>query len=232
MVWLSSAIWTVQCGNHQTFDDVLVDTGSAILWVGGENPYVQGPNTKVYVLTFHYIYMFRSYSTFIYYSINSTFGVGYGMGSVQGIAYRDTVTIGDATGNNQFIGAANQTTRFNTVRPIDGIRTSLSHFYFILFKKRLNLQIWTCAFFIVGLGPSNSNKRDISGFDGTPTFVETLVSQNQISAAIFGIYIAPLGADGTPQGGGEITFGGIDWSKIRGDELFFWISFSSAMYYY
>lgn len=87
------------------------------------------------------LYMFRSYSTFIYYSINSTFGVGYGMGSVQGIAYRDTVTIGDATGNNQFIGAANQTTRFNTVRPIDGIRTSLSHFYFILFKKRLNLQI-------------------------------------------------------------------------------------------
>lgn len=78
------------------------------------------------------------------------------------------------------------------------------------------------SFFLVGLGPSNSNNGDISGlgFDSTPTFVETLVAQNQIPEPIFGIYIAPLGADGTPQGSGEITFGGIDWSKIRGDELF------------
>ena len=77
--------------------------------------------------------------------------------------------------------------------------------------------------FIVGLGPSNSNNGDISGYDSTPTFVETLVSQNQISDPIFGIYIAPpLGVDGgTPQGSGEITFGGIDQSKIQGDEIFF-----------
>jgi hypothetical protein len=70
------------------------------------------------------------------------------------------------------------------------------------------------------LGPSNSNDGDISGFNNTPTFVETLVAQNQISEPIFGIYIAPLGADGTPQGSGEITFGGIDQSKIQGDEFF------------
>jgi len=157
----------VQCGKDQTFDDVLVDTGSAILWVGGENPYVQGSNTEV---------------------INSTFSVGYGIGGVSGIAYRDTVIIGDATGNNQFIGAANKTAGFNLVRPIDGI---------------------------LGLGPSNSNDGDISGFNSTPTFVETLVAQNQISEPIFGIYIAPLGADGTPQTSGEITFGGIDMSKIQ-----------------
>ena len=67
------------------------------------------------------------------------------------------------------------------------------------------------------MGPSNSNNGDISGYDSTPTFVETLVSQNQISDPIFGIYIAPLGVDGTPQGSGEITFGGIDESKIQGD---------------
>jgi len=164
----SSKFRTVKCGNDQTFDDVLVDTGSAVLWVGGENPYVQGPNTKV---------------------IDSTFGVGYGIGSAQGIAYRDTVIIGDATGIDQFIGAANKTTGFNLVTPLDGI---------------------------LGLGPSNSNDGDISGFDSTPTFVETLVSQNQISDSIFGIYIAPLGGDGTtPQGSGEITFGGIDESKIQ-----------------
>jgi len=163
-------VTSVKCGRDQTFDNVLVDTGSAILWVGGEDPYVQGSNTEV---------------------INSAFGVGYGIGSVQGIAYRDTVTIGDATGSNQFIGAANKTSGFNLVKPIDGI---------------------------LGLGPSTSNDRDISGFDSTPTFVETLVAQNLISDPIFGIYIAPLGVDGTPEGSGEIFFGGIDTSKVQ-DEV-------------
>ena len=75
-----------------------------------------------------------------------------------------------------------------------------------------------CAFFVVGLGPSASNYGDISGFNSTPTFVETLVAQNQISEPTFGIYIAPLGANGATQGNGEITFGGIDKSKFRGDE--------------
>ena len=70
------------------------------------------------------------------------------------------------------------------------------------------------------MGPSNSNDGDISGFNSTPTFVETLVAQNQISDPIFGIYIAPVGMDGTPQGNGEITFGGIDESKIQGEEFF------------
>ena len=60
------------------------------------------------------------------YSINSTFSVGYGAGSVQGIAYRDTVVIADATGRNQLIGAANKMGGFNLVKPFDGIRTSLS----------------------------------------------------------------------------------------------------------
>ena len=81
-----------------------------------------------------------------------------------------------------------------------------------------------CLFFLVGLGPSNSNGGDISGFNSTPTFVETLVAQNQISEPIFGIYIAPLGANGTPQGSGEITFGGIDKSKIQGDVTFEFLS--------
>ena len=76
-----------------------------------------------------------------------------------------------------------------------------------------------CVFFVVGLGPSNSNNGDISGFSSTPTFVETLVAEGQISEPTFGIYIAPLGADGTPQGSGEITFGGIDESKIQGGDF-------------
>jgi len=148
---------------------VLIDTGSAILWVGGQDPYVPGSNTE---------------------DINSTFGVGYGAGAVRGIAYRDTVVIGDATAPHQFIGAANQTNGFKLVEPIDGI---------------------------LGLGPAGSNYGDISGFNATPTYVETLFNQSQISEMMFGIYIAPLGVDGTSTGAGEITFGGIDQSKIQGD---------------
>lgn len=39
---------------NQTFDNVLVDTGSAILWVGAQNPYAPSSNTEVYV--FHYTF--------------------------------------------------------------------------------------------------------------------------------------------------------------------------------
>jgi len=57
------------------------------------------------------------------YSINSTFSVGYGIGGVQGTAFRDTVIIGEATGVGQIIGAANVTQGLYLVKPIDGIRT-------------------------------------------------------------------------------------------------------------
>lgn len=73
------------------------------------------------------------------------------------------------------------------------------------------------------MGPSDSNGGDVTGFNSTPTFVETLVAQNQISKPIFGISVSPLGTDGTSEGTGEITFGGIDESRIRGDELF-WLN--------
>ena len=63
------------------------------------------------------------------FSINSTFGVGYGIGGVQGIAYRDKVIIADATAIDQFIGAANKTTGFDLVKPFDGIRTFLHQFF-------------------------------------------------------------------------------------------------------
>jgi len=89
---------------------------------------------------------------------------------------------------HQFIGATNQTNGFKLVEPIDGI---------------------------LGLGPAGSNYGDISGFNATPTFVETLFNQSQIPQMMFGIYIAPLGVDGTSTGAGEITFGGIDRSKIQ-----------------
>ena len=40
----------VGAGDDQTFSNVLVDTGSAILWVGADQKYKPGPNTEMYVL--------------------------------------------------------------------------------------------------------------------------------------------------------------------------------------
>jgi len=91
---------TVQCGDNQEFKDVLIDTGSAVLWVGGENPYVPGPHSV---------------------NLNTTFGVGYGAGGVSGNGFRDTVTIGEAKAKGAFIGAATSTNGFTLVKPIDGI---------------------------------------------------------------------------------------------------------------
>ena len=71
--------------------------------------------------------------------------------------------------------------------------------------------------YLVGLGPSGSNAGDVSGFNATPTFVETLVADGIINAPSFGIFISPLGQSGVPEGEGEITFGGVDSSRIKGD---------------
>ena len=64
-------------------------------------------------------------------SINSTFAVSYGAGSASGIAFRDTVVIGGASGSAQIIGASNDTTGFDIMVPFDGISMIL-----VLFQKR------------------------------------------------------------------------------------------------
>ncbi|KAI0959229.1 hypothetical protein AcW1_004113 [Taiwanofungus camphoratus] len=158
----------VTAGNNQVFSNVLVDTGSAVLWVGGEQKYVPGPNTQ---------------------TINQTFSVGYGSGGVNGTAYMDHVTIGSATASSQIIGSAGYMEGFTLVQPIDGI---------------------------LGLGPSGSNYHEVSGYNTTPTFVENLVSDGVIDKPVFGIYVSPLSESGIPEGSGEITFGGIDQSRISG----------------
>ncbi|KAI0922084.1 hypothetical protein AcW2_006878 [Taiwanofungus camphoratus] len=159
----------VTAGNNQVFSNVLVDTGSAVLWVGGEQKYVPGPNTQ---------------------TINQTFSVGYGSGGVNGTAYMDHVTIGSATASSQIIGSAGYMEGFTLVQPIDGI---------------------------LGLGPSGSNYHEVSGYNTTPTFIENLVSDGVIDKPVFGIYVSPLSESGIPEGSGEITFGGIDQSRISGD---------------
>ncbi|KAI0922089.1 hypothetical protein AcW2_006881 [Taiwanofungus camphoratus] len=156
----------VQAGNNQTFENVLVNTGSAILWVGaGELEYVPGAYTQVYEVSY-----------------------------VNGTAYIDRVAIGEATATSQIIGAAAYYRGFTLLEPLDGV---------------------------FGLGPSGSNDGDVSGYNATPTFVETLHSEGVIERAVFGLYVNPMGLDGTPQSDGEITFGGVDESRISGNITWF-----------
>lgn len=132
----------------------------------------------------------------------------YAVGSVSGPAFRDTVTIGDARANAQIIGAANVTQGFSVVKPIDGIREALS-FLTSVFSPLMPRT--------VGLGPSGGNTGDVSGLNATPTFVETLVAQGSIDAPIFGIFISPVGENGVPERTGELTFGGVDDTRISGE---------------
>lgn len=119
------------------------------------------------------------------------FSIGYGAGGASGLAYTDTVTIGDATVESQIIGASNSTNGFDLVKPIDGL---------------------------LGLGPADSNAGQITGHNSTPTFVESLVAEGTIQKAIFGIYISSLSPDSGAQiTQGEISFGGVDQDKITGD---------------
>ena len=107
---------------------------------GGESIRSRSQHESVCVSTvsLYFLLLFpNSYYSTTCFRINSTFGVGYGIGSAQGIAYRDTVIIGDATGIDQFIGAANKTTGFNLVKPIDGIRTSVPFFDFFFKNNKI-----------------------------------------------------------------------------------------------
>ncbi|EKM50132.1 uncharacterized protein PHACADRAFT_264688 [Phanerochaete carnosa HHB-10118-sp] len=96
---ISKLTVSVTTGNDQTFDNVLVDTGSSSLWVGASSPYVPGPNSK---------------------ATGDTFDIGYDEGDATGLVYLDTVTIGSATVTNQYIGAANQTSLPVDLDPLDG----------------------------------------------------------------------------------------------------------------
>lgn len=68
----------------------------------------------------------------------------------------------------------------------------------------------------MGLSPPGSNKGEVIGYNTTPTFVENLYSEGVIDNPIWGMYVAPLGEDGVAEGSGEITFGGVDESRISG----------------
>ncbi|GBE84089.1 aspartic peptidase domain-containing protein [Sparassis latifolia] len=161
---------SLQAGNFQTWSNVLVDTGSCLVWVGGtdQQQYIPGSHSV---------------------PMNESFGAGYGSAGASGTAYLDRVTLGEATVNRQVIGAANYS-YMSSFEPFDGI---------------------------LGLGVPGCNGGEVSGYSTTPTFVEGLVAEGSIESPVFGIYIPPLSEEGISEGTGDITFGGIDESRISGE---------------
>ncbi|KAF9815251.1 hypothetical protein IEO21_04698 [Rhodonia placenta] len=187
----------VQAGNDQTFNDILVDTGSSFLWVGAQEAYALGPYTQI---------------------INETFDANYGEGGATGTAYIDRVTVGGVTASAAFIGAANNTEGFQIAEPLGGISQcspyiSLS---FFLTPRPLHDRADTVNF-AVGMGPANTSFDVVSGYNTTPTFVQSLAAEGIIPAAMFGVYVSPLTASGEPGSTGELTFGGVDESKFSAE---------------
>ncbi|KAH9951518.1 acid protease [Amylocystis lapponica] len=104
------AVMSIRAGLSQTWKNVLIDTGSAFLWVEGDNEqYIPGPFSH---------------------DMNAEFTAGYGTtntggifdgGAATGNAYMDLVTVGEAVVASQIIGAATSI-HFNAIEgDIDGV---------------------------------------------------------------------------------------------------------------
>ncbi|EED83975.1 predicted protein [Postia placenta Mad-698-R] len=188
----------VQAGNDQTFNDILVDTGSSFLWVGAQEAYALGPYTQI---------------------INETFDANYGEGGATGTAYIDRVTVGVVTASAAFIGAANNTEGFQIAEPLGGI-SQCSPYISSQLLTYTQTAARSCRHRQLRSrhGPREHElQRRLSGYNTTPTFVQSLAAEGVIPAAMFGVYVSPLSASGEPGSTGELTFGGVDESKFSAE---------------
>jgi len=115
------------------------------------------------------------------------FSVTYGLGSATGTQYRDLVTISSSlTMENKSFGVADSTQEF---RGVDGI---------------------------LGVGPRELTRGtlDPSTNSTVLTFVDNLFKYKKIPEKVLGIYFEP--ANVSDANNGQLTFGGIDKSKIVG----------------
>ncbi|TBU39183.1 acid protease [Dichomitus squalens] len=71
---------------------------------------------------------------------------------------------------------------------------------------------------ILGIGPVDLTQGTVSGTDSVPTVTDNLFAQGAIANDSIGIFYQPTTESGDQNG--ELTFGGIDESKITGDVNF------------
>ncbi|KAH8984468.1 acid protease [Lactarius akahatsu] len=114
--------------------------------------------------------------------------VSYGSGSFSGTEYTDRVTLSPSlVVESQSIGVADTAQGFSGV---DGI---------------------------LGIGPVDLTEGTVDGSELVPTITDNLFQQGTISTESIGIFYQPSTIASSLFSDGELTFGGIDESKITGD---------------
>ncbi|KAL4064143.1 aspartic peptidase domain-containing protein [Scleroderma yunnanense] len=157
---------SVGVGQPPTNYTLLVDTGSAITWIGAKKPYNPTDTSE---------------------DTGGSVRCGYGSGWMKGDLYTDTVTLSpDLVIKTQSIGIARST---SGIRDVDGI---------------------------LGVGPVDLSKGKVKpGGGALPTVTDNLYSEGTIPTDSLGIFYAPLTKVGEITG--ELTFGGVDETKITSD---------------
>ncbi|KAI8332721.1 aspartic peptidase domain-containing protein [Choanephora cucurbitarum] len=180
---------------------VTLDTGSSDLWVPGSScPSTECPNS---------VFNEKQSSTFT--SLNTPFGLTYGIGSVNGTYVTDTVSISDATVTSQQFGLATSTS--NILTNTNTITTAMAHTNYTLHASAVTTTT-TTANGILGLGYPRLTAASSVGSKAYNPFVFNLVANGVISDPVFSIYLNNLDKSGWV---GEITLGGIDTSKFSGN---------------
>lgn len=151
---------SVGIGSPATIYSLLVDTSSAVTWVGGGKPYVHTSTSM---------------------SAGDTVIIDADGTTIQAAGFFDTVTVGQMVVPDQFV-AVSETT-------LSGFGSDGG----------------------LGLGSILS---DESGFPVNPSIVNNAFSQGQLNVEEVGIYFQPTTSLSITNG--ELSFGGVDSSKIVG----------------
>ncbi|KAI8097871.1 aspartic peptidase domain-containing protein [Gilbertella persicaria] len=178
---------------------VTLDTGSADLWV----PSTDCPQSSCP------FYRFDPSKSSTLKQLNAPFGIQYGIGSVNGTYYTDTVTVGGATVQNQQLGLASMTEDIMQPNPSTGGPGSSAPDGY----NGTNIQNVE-ANGILGLGYPGLTQANSQGEGAYNPFVFNLAEQKIINEPIFSIFLNSVSETGWS---GEIIFGGIDETKFDGN---------------
>ncbi|KAI8339324.1 aspartic peptidase domain-containing protein [Blakeslea trispora] len=178
---------------------VTLDTGSSDLWV----PSTQCPQNNCP------FYRFDASKSSTLKKLNAPFSIQYGIGSVNGTYYTDTVTVGGATVQNQQFGLASMTEDIMQPNPSAGGPGSSAPGGY---NSSSNQNVEGNG--ILGLGYPGLTQANSEGAGAYNPFVFNLVAQKVISEPVFSIFLNSVSKTGWS---GEIIFGGIDNSKFDGD---------------
>ncbi|KAI9275503.1 aspartic peptidase domain-containing protein, partial [Phascolomyces articulosus] len=175
---------------------VTLDTGSADLWVPSSHcPRIECPYGG-----------FQEASSSTFQNGEESFGIQYGIGSVNGTYVKDTVTVAGASVPDQQFGLAETTedilTTPTTVGGPGGDQT------------KPNNRTRVAANGILGLGYPQLTAATTQGEQAYNPFVFNLVEKKIIQDPVFSVYMNSADKDGWA---GEIIFGGVDKSKFSGD---------------